>query len=182
MWWKVNSLQPSAYRLSTFSLMFLTLLSFKCRTSSGYFYLHHTTKTSNMLFVLNSLIKSCHRNKKTNSGIVTWLMTSLPYMWHGKIFNGKCYLVVVCSSSKYKIVKVIKLFKKLPQRFWEMFLIIMIIYFYNYKTFIKRPFLVVNRCYIITMIFFFSWGTFLGQVNRYQLHSQEHNIAQHIIT
>ena len=28
-------------------------------------------------------------------------------MWHGKIFHGKCYLVVVWHSSTYKIVKVI---------------------------------------------------------------------------
>ena len=52
-------------------------------------------------------------------------------MWHGKIFYGKCYLVVVWQSSTYKIVKVIKLFKILAQRILGDFAII-IIYFYNY--------------------------------------------------
>ena len=51
--------------------------------------------TANMLFVFNLLMKSFHSNKKPNSEIVTWLMTSLPKMWHGKILYGKCYLVVV---------------------------------------------------------------------------------------
>ena len=37
----------------------------KCRTSTGYFQMPHTTKTSNMLFVFNSLMKSCHSDKKT---------------------------------------------------------------------------------------------------------------------
>ena len=32
--------------------------------------------------------------KKTHSEIVTWLKTSLPYMWLEKIFYDKCYLVV----------------------------------------------------------------------------------------
>ena len=53
-------------------------------------------------------------------------------MWHGKIFYGKCYLVVVWQSSTYKIVKVIKPLKKLPLRILGDFFMIIIIYFYNY--------------------------------------------------
>ena len=37
-------------------------------------------------------------------------------MWHGKIFYGKCYLVVVWHSSRCKIVKVIKLFKRISSK------------------------------------------------------------------
>ena len=48
-------------------------------------------------------------------------------MWHGKICYGKCYLVIVSRSSRYKIAKVVKLFKKLPQRILGDFL-----WFYNY--------------------------------------------------
>ena len=73
-------------------------------------------------------MKSCHSNKKTNSEIVTWLMTSSPCMWHGKIFYGKCYLVVVWHSSTYKIDKVIKLLKNCLK---DSAIMIMIIYFYN---------------------------------------------------
>ena len=51
--------------LPTFPLMFITPLNFKCRTSTGYFQMPHKTKTSNMLFVFNSLVKPCHSNKKT---------------------------------------------------------------------------------------------------------------------
>ena len=51
--------------LPTFSLMFITPLNFKCWMQTGYFWMAHTTKTSNMLFVFNSLMKSCHSNKKT---------------------------------------------------------------------------------------------------------------------
>ena len=54
--------------LPTFSLMFITLLNFKCRTSTGYFKMSQTTKTSNMLFVFNPIMKSCHSNKKTYLG------------------------------------------------------------------------------------------------------------------
>ena len=64
--------------VSRLSLMFITPLHFKCRTSTGYFSMPHKTKTWNMLFVFNSLMNSCHSNKKTNSEIVTWLMTPLP--------------------------------------------------------------------------------------------------------
>ena len=41
---------------------------------------------------------------------------------------GKCYLVVVWQSYMYKIVKVIKLFKKLPQRILGDFFMKIIIY------------------------------------------------------
>ena len=53
-------------------------------------------------------------------------MMSSPWMWHGKIFYGKCYLDVVCHSSTYKIVKVIKLF-------FDSGIIFMIIIIYFYK-------------------------------------------------
>ena len=53
-------------------------------------------------------------------------------MWHRKIFYGKCYLVVVSRSSTYKSAKVIKLFKKLPQRGLGDFFMMIINYFYNY--------------------------------------------------
>ena len=55
-------------------------------------------------------------------------------MWHGKIFYGKCYLVVVGHSSTYKIVKVISAFKKIVSKpvSGTIFTIIMI-YFYNYS-------------------------------------------------
>ena len=164
----------------------------------------HTTKTSNMLFVFNPIMRSCHSNQKTNSEIVTWLMTSssrcdmgsslqsrrfltktqryidrgrhlekqrkrlrgrggvlnpstsplktlfdssqlsgsinvqdggttsflktihgsrpkirLLCRLHGKIFYGKCYLVVVWHYSTYKMVKVIKLFKTCLKGFWD---------------------------------------------------------------
>ena len=56
-------------------------------------------------------------------------------MWHGKILYGKYYLVMVCQSSTYNIVKVIKLFKKVPQRilgdFYDN-------YFYNFFIFTLR--------------------------------------------
>ena len=118
----------------TFSLMFVSPLNFKCWTSTGYFQMPHTTKTSNMLFVFNSLMKSCHRlTKKPNSEILTWLMTSLPKMWHGRIFYGKCYVVVVWRYSTYKIVKVIKLFKKNASKDSGRFFMIILLYLYNYK-------------------------------------------------
>ena len=72
-------------------------------------------RAENLPFVFNSIITSFHSNE-ANSAIVTQLMTSLPLMWHGKIFYGKCCLVVVWQSSTYNIVKVIKLFKTLPQK------------------------------------------------------------------
>ena len=50
--------------------------------------------------------------KKPYSAIATWLMTSLSQMWHGEIFYGNCYLIVVWHSSTYKIVKDIKLVLK----------------------------------------------------------------------
>ena len=40
-------------------------------------------------------------------------------MWHGKIFYGKCYLVVVWHSSTYEIGKIKKLFKNCLKGFWE---------------------------------------------------------------
>ena len=43
----------------------------------------------------------------------------------------KCHLVVICQSSTYKIVQVIKLFKKMPQGILIDFFVIIIIYFYN---------------------------------------------------
>ena len=49
-------------------------------------------------------------------------------MRHEKIFYGKYYLVVVCQSSTYKIVKVMKLFKKWRQRILGDFFR----FFYNY--------------------------------------------------
>ena len=92
----------------------------------------HTTKTWNILFVFNSLIKSCHsNNKKTNSEIVTWLMTSFPQMWHVKIFMANVILLWSDSLPPYEIIKVIKLFKKLPQRILGDFSMIIIISFYN---------------------------------------------------
>ena len=60
--------------------------------------------------------------KKPNSEIVTWLIASSPYMWHGKIFYDKRYLVVGCHSSKYKIEKLTKLFEKnCLKGFWDNF-------------------------------------------------------------
>ena len=41
--------------------------------------------TANMLFVFNSFMKSFHSNKKPNSEIVMWLMTSLPSIRHGNL-------------------------------------------------------------------------------------------------
>ena len=52
-------------------------------------------------------------------------------MWHGKVFYGKCYLVVVWHSSTYTIVKVIKLLKNYLKGSGTIF-VILIIYFYNY--------------------------------------------------
>ena len=108
--------------LPAFSLMFLTPLNFKCPTQ---------LKPQIRYLFLTRYWNLVTATKKPNSGIVTWLMTSLPQMWHGKIFYGKCYLVVVWQSSKNKIVKVIKLFNKLSQRILGN-LMIMIIYFYSY--------------------------------------------------
>ena len=48
-----------------------------------------------------------------------------------KIFYGRCYLVVVCHSSTYKIVKVIKPFRKLASKDSGIIFMIIIIYFYN---------------------------------------------------
>ena len=45
-------------------------------------------------------------------------------MWHGKIFYGKCFIVVVWQSSTYKTVKVIKLCKKIASKKFTFFLII----------------------------------------------------------
>ena len=67
--------------------------------------------------------------KNPDSVVVTWLMTSSPQMWHEKIFWGKFYLFVVWHSSRCKIVKVIKLFKKIASKDSG----IIIIYFYNYS-------------------------------------------------
>ena len=91
-----------------------------------------------MRFAFNSMMKSCHSNKKPYSAIATWLMTSLFQMWHGEIFYGKSYLVVVWHSSTYKIVKVIKLFFffKCSKDYSGIFYMIIIIYFYNYFTFV----------------------------------------------
>ena len=57
---------------------------------------------------------------------------SLPQTWLGKIFYAKCYLVVVCHSSTYKIVKVIKLLEKTALKDSEIIFMMIIIYFYNY--------------------------------------------------
>ena len=48
-------------------------LNFKCRTSTGYFEMLHTTKISNMLFYFNPIMKSCHSNKnpQVSNGHVT---------------------------------------------------------------------------------------------------------------
>ena len=54
-------------------------------------------------------------------------------MRHEKIFYGKCYLVVVCQSSTYKIVIVIKLLKKIASKDSGIIFKIIIIYFYNYN-------------------------------------------------
>ena len=60
--------------------------------------------------------------KRANSAIVTWPLTSLPWMWHGNIFYDKRYLVVGCHSSKYKIEKLTKLFEKNGLKgFWDSF-------------------------------------------------------------
>ena len=45
---------------------------------------------------------------------------------------AKCYLVVVCHSSTYKIVKVIKLLEKTALKDSEIIFMMIIIYFYNY--------------------------------------------------
>ena len=57
---------------------------------------------------------------------------SLPQTWLGKIFYAKCYLVVVCHSSTYKIVKVLKLLEKTASKDSEIIFMMIIIYFYNY--------------------------------------------------
>ena len=44
---------------------------------------------------------------------------------------GSCYLDVVCHSSTYKIVKVIKPFRKLASKDSGIIFMIIIIYFYN---------------------------------------------------
>ena len=46
---------------------------------------------------------------------------------------AKCYLAVVCHSSTYKIVKVIKLFRKIASKDSRILFMIIIIYFYNYQ-------------------------------------------------
>ena len=85
-WDKRLTLYSPRPSLPTFSLMFITSLNFKYQTSTGYFQLPHTTKSSNKLFVFNQIIKSCHSNKKPNLETVTLMMTSLPqvcrrYYW-----------------------------------------------------------------------------------------------------
>ena len=48
-----------------------------------------------------------------------------------KIFYVRCYLVVVCQSSTYEIVKVIKSFRKLASKDSGIIFMIIIIDFYN---------------------------------------------------
>ena len=73
-------------------------------------------------------------------------------MWHEKIFYGKCYLAVVWQSSTYKIVRVIKLFIKLPQRILGDFLMKIIIYFYNYYNSSSFSFIIIIIITIIIII------------------------------
>ena len=79
----------------------------------------HTTKTSNMLFVFNPIMKSCHSNKKANLKIVMWLMTSSPCIWHGEIFYGKCHgltFFYIWNWQSYKAYK-----KNCLKGFWDNF-------------------------------------------------------------
>ena len=54
--------QPS---FPTFSLMFIVPFNFKCRTSTGYFEMPQTTKTSKMPFIFKSKMTSFHSNEKS---------------------------------------------------------------------------------------------------------------------
>ena len=47
---------------------------------------------------------------------------------------AKCYLIVVCHSSTYKNVKVIKLFRKIALKDSGIIFMIIIIYFDNHET------------------------------------------------
>ena len=58
----LHSPQPS---FPTFSLMFIVPFNFKCRTSTGYFEMPQTTKTSKMLIIFNSIMTPFHSNEKS---------------------------------------------------------------------------------------------------------------------
>jgi len=108
-------------------------------------------------------------NEKANSAIVTWPMTSLPYMWQGKIFYGKCYFVVVCHSSTYKIVEVKKLFRKIVLKDSGIIFMIIIIYFYNHYYYYHHHhsftmFLVGSDRECLHLHFLKIFGLFLGKV------------------
>ena len=62
---KTSTLYSPRPSLPTFSLMFIVPLNFEYQTSTGYFKMSHTTKTSNILFVFNSTTTSFHSNKKS---------------------------------------------------------------------------------------------------------------------
>ena len=118
---KILTLYSPRPSLPTFSLMFITPLNFKCRTSTGYFLMTQSTKTSSMLFVFNSLMKCCHSNKKPNSGIVTWLMTHYLRSYMGRYFMANVVLLWSGSLLCIKLSKLWSFLKKYPKGFWEIF-------------------------------------------------------------
>ena len=63
---KMSTLYSPQPSLQPFSP--IVLLNFKCRTSTGYLKMPHTTKTSNRLFVVNSIMTSSHSNEKSSFG------------------------------------------------------------------------------------------------------------------
>ena len=73
-------------------------------------------QTSNMLFVFNSLLKSCDNNKKIwfSNDHVTDDIITLGVTWEDILWQ----MLSPCGLTLFyvKIVKVIMLFKKLPQR------------------------------------------------------------------
>ena len=104
----------------------------------------HTTETSNILFVFNSFIKSCHSNKKPNSGNghVTDDAITLDVTWEG--IYGKCYLVVVCLTVFHvQYCESYKAFLKISSKDSRRFFMILIIYFYNYYYYLCIFFVVV---------------------------------------
>ena len=144
-----------------------------------------------MLFVFNFFMKSCHSNKqkKPNSAIVTWLITLLPWMRHEKIFYGKCYLVVVCQSSTYKIVKVIKLLKKIASKDSVIIFKINIIHFYHYHYYyamIMQWFVIQRhrlRCRQSVCCALFGclvrWSTYCGRTHYQNMQCSFLSLAQH---
>ena len=71
---------------------------------------------------------------------------------------------MVCHSSTYKIVEVIKLFRKIALKDSGIFFMIIIIYFYNHYYYSVTMFLVGSEREYLHLHFLKILGLFLGKV------------------